>query len=84
MGLDPELAATLRGTIEATGLDGDAIAEHPGETIMPAREHAGPTPLAPVEDLLRHDTLEVHETLGEGGMGLVRLGVQTRRPTRCC
>jgi hypothetical protein len=78
---DDELARTLEARMEAIRQDADTLEHAPGETIAPAPD-ASPRDTAPrAIDMLRRlspggAAIEVRETIGRGGMGVVHAGTQ--------
>ncbi len=69
--------AQLRETLEATGLEPADIERDPRATIRASVERDASEPID-VAARLAGEELEIHETLGEGGMGVVRGAIQPR------
>jgi serine/threonine-protein kinase len=82
---DEELARTIDAQLELLGVDAASVARHPGATIVPpelARTTATGRALELIEQLRKvgrstASPLELHSTLGEGGMGVVWRATQT-------
>jgi hypothetical protein len=69
---DPALMATIEARVTALGSLREGLALSPGSTIFPDDALAG----AALLERVGRGTLDLAETLGEGGMGVVRLGTQ--------
>jgi hypothetical protein len=78
---DPSFAATLQARFAADPARGRTIVERPGSTIEPPHPPSSGA-LAALEALRAlgptlGGRIDLHETLGEGGMGVVHLATQT-------
>jgi len=83
MGIPDELQATVESILDRIGEDGATIEAHLNSTIEPrqrAVDTGGERAIALFTELDGASTisrrLELHGTIGEGGMGIVRLGTQ--------
>jgi serine/threonine-protein kinase len=82
-----ELDRTIDARLAEVGMDAATIERRPSSTIVPPTasqlDTAGRRAFEVLADLQQHlgrghaERLELHGTLGEGGMGVVRLGTQT-------
>jgi hypothetical protein len=78
---DPSFAKTLAARIDATPDLARTMVDRPGKTIEPTRSPSSGA-MAALEALRELGTtlggrIDLHETLGEGGMGIVHLGTQS-------
>ncbi|MCA9605599.1 MAG: hypothetical protein KC619_08400, partial [Myxococcales bacterium] len=83
MEIPEELQQTIEALIDRLGVDAATIEARPSSTIIPEQsgvDTAGERAIGLLADLNAATTisqkLELHGTIGEGGMGVVRLGVQ--------
>jgi serine/threonine protein kinase len=77
---DPSLAQTLQARLEAEPDLARTMVDRPGATIEPSRSPSSGA-MAALEALRKLGAtlggrIDLHETLGEGGMGIVHLGTQ--------
>jgi serine/threonine-protein kinase len=75
-----DFAQTIRARVQTLSSLADTIARNPRATLVPtsgAPPHSGKTARAALEKIRRDPAaLRVHETLGQGGMGVVHVGHQ--------
>lgn len=67
---------TILASLTAAGIEADTIEACPSATIVPHVPKRVLPGLGRDDLLSSQDRLELRETIGEGGMGIVRLGVQ--------
>lgn len=77
-----ELSETIEAALTLAGVDAATIEQSPDETIVPSNarvDTAGERAMAILDELgasTLERKLDLHGTIGEGGMGRVRLGTQ--------
>jgi serine/threonine-protein kinase len=82
IGATEELEATVEAALTKAGLDARTLEKHAGETIVPSElrvDTAAERAMSVLEELgasTLDRKLELHGTIGEGGMGIVRLARQ--------
>ncbi len=79
--IDPgDLDRTIRARMQTLSSLAETVAKNPRGTLVPSSDappHSGKTALEALRKIKRDPgALRVHDTLGQGGMGIVRLGHQ--------